>query len=68
MAKFTYNNAKNANTGNIPFKLNFGYHLSIFFEENTNPRSWSKIVNKLSTELKKLIIICWENLYRIQEF
>ena len=26
MAKFAYNNSKNASTGHTPFKLNCGYH------------------------------------------
>ncbi len=26
MAKFAYNNAKNASTGYTPFELNYGFH------------------------------------------
>ncbi len=37
MAKFDYNNAKNASTGHTPFELNCGYHLRVSFEENVNP-------------------------------
>lgn len=32
MAEFAYNNAKNANTGHILFKLNYGYHPRVFFQ------------------------------------
>ena len=39
MAKFVYNNAKNASTNHTPFKLNYGYHLCISFEEDTDPCS-----------------------------
>ena len=37
MAKFAYNNAKNASTGYMPFELNCGYHPCVSFEQNTNP-------------------------------
>ena len=39
MAKFAYNNAKNASTGYRLFELNCGYHPCVFFEKNTNPCS-----------------------------
>ncbi len=55
MAEFAYNNAKNANTGHTPFKLNCGYHLKVFFKEDINPRLKSRSVNKLAKELRKLI-------------
>ena len=51
MAKFTYNNTKNSNTGHTPFKLNCGYHLCVFFEDDTDPCSQSKSANKLLAEL-----------------
>ena len=40
MAKFAYNNAKNASTGYTLFELNCGYHLCVSFKEDTNPRFW----------------------------
>ena len=39
MAKFAYNNAKNASIGHMPFKLNYNYHLRILYEEDADPRS-----------------------------
>ena len=36
MAKFAYNNTKNSSTGHTLFELNCGYHLCVFFEEDTN--------------------------------
>ena len=47
MAKFAYNNAKNAITGHMPFKLNCHYYPYIFFEKDTNPRSQSKSADEL---------------------
>ena len=61
MAEFIYNNTKNASTGHIPFQLNYGYYSHVFFEENTNPRSWLKTADKLSVKLKEL------SLYHSQE-
>ena len=63
MAKFVYNNAKNVSTGHISFELNCGYHPQILYKEKVDPRSKSKLVDKLSAELKELIIVCWKNLY-----
>ena len=68
MAEFAYNNAKNASTGYTPFKLNCGYHPCVSFEEDTDPRSQSKIAKKLSSKLRKLMTICWKNLHHAQEF
>ena len=38
MAKFVYNNAKNASIGYMFFELCYGYYSYVFFKENTNPR------------------------------
>ena len=67
MAEFAYNNSKNASTGYMPFELNCGYHLCMLYKEEIDPRSQSKSANKLAEELKKLIIVCRENLYHAQE-
>ena len=67
MAEFAYNNLKNSNTGHMSFELNCGYHPCVFFEENTNPRSKSKLADELSVELRDLITVCRENLYHAQE-
>ena len=63
MAEFAYNNAKNASTGHTLFELNCGYHSRIFFKEDTDPRSKSKSADKLSAELRELMIVCRENLH-----
>ena len=68
MAKFAYNTAKNGSTGYMSFKLNCGYHLHIFFKENTNPRSQSKLKDKLSAELGDLMTVYQKNLYQAQKF
>ena len=63
IAEFVYNNAKNANTGHIPFKLNCGFHPRVFFKDNIDPYSRSRSANKLAKELKDLINICQQNLF-----
>ena len=67
MAKFAYNNTKNASIGHTLFELNCGYHSHIFFKENTNPCFCLKTVDKLLAELQVLTIICQENFYHAQE-
>ena len=58
MAEFAYNIAKNSSTGHMPFELNCGYHLCVFFEEDTDPRSQSKSADKLLAKLQDLITVC----------
>ena len=67
MAKFAYNNAKNSSIGHISFKLNCGYHLRVFFEKGTNPRSQSKSADKLLGKLWDLMTVCRENLHHAQK-
>ena len=67
MAEFTYNNAKNASTGYMPFELNCGYHPCVSLEEDTDPRSQSKTAKELSSELKELMTVCRENLHHAWE-
>ena len=67
MAEFVYNNAKNTSTGHMPFELNCGYHLRVFFEGDLNPRSKLKSADKLLKELRELMIVCRENLYHAQK-
>ena len=67
MAEFTYNNSKNASTGHTPFKLNCGYHPQMSYEEEVNLRSQFKSADKLSKELRKLMVICRKNLHHAQE-
>ncbi len=63
MAKFAYNNAKNANTRHRSFELNCGYYPRASYKENVNPRSQLKSAKKLAKELRDLMTICRENLY-----
>ena len=67
MAEFVYNNSKNASTGHISFKLNYGYHFRMLYEEKVDPRSQSKSADKLSEQLRELMVVCHENLYHAQE-
>ena len=67
MAKFAYNNSKNANTGHTLFKFNCKYHPRVFYEEDLDPCSKSKTVEKLSFELQNFMAICQQNLYYAQE-
>ncbi len=67
MAEFIYNNAKNTNTGHIPFELNCGYYQIVSFEEDVNPHSRSHFANKLAKELKKLKEVSCQNLLYVQE-
>ena len=48
IAKFAYNNAKNASIGHTLFKLNFGYYSRILYKDDVNSRSKSKLVDKLA--------------------
>ena len=67
MAKFVYNNAKNTSTGHTPFELNYGYHPWMSYKKDVDPRSQSKSADKLSTELRELMIVCQKNLHYAQE-
>ena len=65
MAKFAYNNIKNAKIGHTPFKLNCGYHLRILFKKDVNPNSKSCYDNKLAKKLRKLMKVYYQNLFYI---
>ena len=67
MVEFAYNNAKNASTGQMPFELNCGYHPWMLYKEDIDLRSQSKLADKLSAELRELIIVWRENLYYAQK-
>ena len=67
MTKFAYNNAKNTSTGHTLFELNCGYHPCISYKEDVDLRFKSKLADKLSSELWKLMTVCRENLYHSQE-
>ena len=55
MAKFVYNNAKNASINYTPFKLNCGYHPKVFFKKDIDPHSKSRSAYKLAKKLRKLM-------------
>ena len=67
MAIFIYNNAKNASTGYMPFKLNYSYYLRVSFKENTNLCSKSKSANRLLAKLQELMTVCRKNIYYTQK-
>ena len=67
IAEFVYNNAKNASTGHMPFELNCGYHSCVFFKEDTDFCFQLKTAKELSSKLRELMTVCWENLHYAQE-
>ena len=67
IAKFIYNNARNVSIDHMFFELDYSYHPQMSYEEKVDPRSKSKSANKLSAELRELMIVCQENLYHTQK-
>lgn len=67
MAEFLYNNAENASISYTSFELNYGYHFWMSYEDEVNPHCKSKSADKLSAELRELMIGYRENLYHDQE-
>ena len=67
MTKFIYNNAKKASTNHTFFELNCNYHLQIFFKNNVDLYSRSRLANELAKKLKELINICQQNLLHAQK-
>ncbi len=63
MAEFAYNKAKNKSTGHTSFELNCSYHFRIFYQEDINPRSKLKLIDKLWMEIPELITVYKENLH-----
>ena len=63
MAEFTYNNTKNTSTSHILFKLNYNYYLQVLLKKDVDLHSRYCFANKLAKELKKLIKICYQNLF-----
>ena len=51
MAEFAYNNANNASTGHMPFELNCGSYLWMFYKQEVDTHSKSKSADKLSVKL-----------------
>lgn len=58
---------KNVATGYILFKLNYHYHFGLFFEIKVSFCTTSCPANKRATELKKLMLIPWQNLLHAQK-
>ena len=67
MAEFAYKNANNASTNHTPFEFNYGYYLRISYKEDVDPRFQSKSADKLSVELRELMIVSRENLHHAQK-
>ena len=67
MAKFAYNNAKNASTGYTSFKFNCGYHPRVSFKEDVDPYLKSRSAEKLAGKLRELIKVCCQNLLYAQK-
>ena len=67
IVEFAYNNSKNASMDHTPFKLNCGYYFWISYEEKVNLRSQSKLVDKLSEKLRKLMIIYCKKFHYAQK-
>lgn len=67
MAKFAYNNTKNANTGHTLFKLSYKYYSKVFLQDETNfcLRFYSAKI--LVDELRELIKISYQNLLYTHE-
>ena len=67
MVEFVYDNAKQASMGHTLFELNCKYHSRVSYEEDINPRSWSKVANELTKKLKNIMAAYRENLQHTQE-
>ena len=65
MAEFIYSNVKNANIGYMLFELNYDYHPQMFDKKNIDFDFSFKIADKLSTKLKKLIIVYFKKISTI---
>lgn len=55
MAKFAYNDVKNASTEYILFQLNCKYYLRTFQKDNVNSYSKLKSIDEFIVKLKNLI-------------
>lgn len=67
MAKFAYNNVKNASIGHTPFELNCSFYPQTSYEKDINPCSELKLANKLVIELRNLMTICRKKFQHVQE-
>ena len=67
MAKFVYNNARNASTGHTPFELNCGYYPRVSFKENVDPHLKFRSADELAGKLRELMEVCCQILLHAQE-
>ena len=67
MVEFTNNNAKYANMGYTPFKLNCRYHPRVSYKKKIDSCSKSKAADELTKKLRNLMATCRENLKHVQE-
>lgn len=65
--KFTYNNAKNASMSYNLFKLNYGFHVRIWYKEDVKPFSKLKAAIKLANQMQKFMSVWRENLQHAQK-
>lgn len=56
-------NAKSISINNTLFRLKCGFYSSIFFEKNTDPYFYLKIINTISINLQNMLIFCNKNFY-----
>ena len=68
MAKFIYNNAKNASSSHILFELNYSYYSQMFYKKNIIFCFKSKLSDKLLAKLRKLVIVYKKNFHYFQKF
>ena len=57
MDEFAYNNIKNASTIYISWELYCGYHFCIFYKENIDFCSKSKLANNLTSKLREFMAV-----------
>ena len=67
IVEFAYNNVKYISKGYTSFKLNCSYHLHVFYKEDIDPYSRSKIADELTKELRNLMAVYMENLQHTQK-
>ena len=68
MAKFAYNNTKNASIAHTSLELNCRYHSHMLFEEDIDLWFRLMLAGELLSKLYKLMIFCCKNLFCTQEF
>lgn len=67
MIKFVYNMSKNINTSQTSFKLNYGTHSHIFFDNKVDLYLKSHSVNELAQETKSQMFVYQRIFFYTQE-